>query len=61
MKGEKILASEKLSDEDLENVVGGSAEELADDSRFLNVLLGGVPGLQFNIFQKLKMRGTKSA
>ena len=41
MKAEKIFASEQLSDEDLEKVVGGSAEELADDSRFLNVLLGG--------------------
>ena len=36
MKDEKILASEQLSDEDLEKVVGGSAEELADDSRFRN-------------------------
>lgn len=30
---------EQLSDEELENVVGGVCYETADDSRFLNVLL----------------------
>jgi len=32
---------EKLSDEELENVSGGTCYESADDSRFLNVLLNG--------------------
>ena len=31
---------EKLSDEELEGVTGGSASESADDSRFLNSLAG---------------------
>ena len=30
---------EKLSDEELDNVVGGNCYETSDDSRFLNVLL----------------------
>ena len=41
MKDEKIFDNEVLSDEELENVVGGSNGEIADDSRFLNVLLAG--------------------
>ena len=35
MKDEKIFDNEVLSDEELENVVGGSNGEIADDSRFL--------------------------
>jgi len=30
-----------LSDEELENVSGGSCGEIANDSRFLNLLLAG--------------------
>ena len=39
MKDDKILQEEKLSDEELEKVSGGTNAETADDSRFLNVLL----------------------
>ena len=35
---------EKLSDEELDQVAGGKAWQMADDSRFLNVLLAGKPG-----------------
>ena len=35
---------EKLSDEELEQVSGGSLGETADDSRFLNVLMYGRAG-----------------
>ena len=41
MKDEKILQEEMLSDEQLEQVAGGTCYETADDSRFLNVLLNG--------------------
>ena len=34
-------ADEKLTDEELDKVAGGTTSELADDSRFLNVLLHG--------------------
>ena len=34
-------ADEKLTDDELDKVAGGSPGELADDSRFLNVLLHG--------------------
>jgi len=40
MKDEKILENEKLSDEDLEKVVGGY-EGGVDDKKFLNALFGG--------------------
>jgi len=40
MKDEKILASEQLTDEDLEKVVGGY-EGGEDDEKFLNALFGG--------------------
>ena len=42
MKG--LFADKELSTEQLEEVVGGSFYEMADDSRFLNVLLRGRPG-----------------
>jgi len=35
---------EQLSDEELEKVAGGNAQEMAADSRFLNTLLAGRPG-----------------
>ena len=35
---------EKLTDEELDWVAGGNLYELADDGRFLNVLLRGRPG-----------------
>ena len=38
MKDEKILANEKLSDEDLEKVVGGCYNGYEDDKKFLNAL-----------------------
>ena len=41
MKDEKILQDEILSEEELEQVAGGTPGETADDSRFLNVLLQG--------------------
>ena len=34
-------ADEKLTDDELDKVAGGTLRELADDSRFLNVLLHG--------------------
>ena len=34
---------EKLTDEELDRVAGGNVTELADDSKFLNVLLRGRP------------------
>ena len=40
MADEKILKDELLSDEELEQVAGGKAEETAADSRFLNSLNG---------------------
>jgi len=40
----KELANSKLNDQELEDVVGGSAGTTAEDSRFLNVLLAGMPG-----------------
>ena len=41
MKDEKILQFEMMSEEELENVAGGTCAETANDSRFLNVLLQG--------------------
>ena len=38
MAEEKILKDEILSDEELENVAGGTAAELAKDIKFLNAL-----------------------
>ena len=40
MNDEKILADEILSDEELDNVAGGSCYEIAEDSYFLNSLNG---------------------
>ena len=40
MMNTKIFANEILIDEEMEKVSGGSAGELADDSRFLNSLNG---------------------
>ena len=40
MIDEKKLANAAMSDEELDNVAGGSCYELADDSRFLNSLNG---------------------
>ena len=37
-------ADEIMSDEELDGVAGGYANEMADDSQFLNVLLRGRPG-----------------
>ena len=34
------IADEKLTDDELDNVAGGKAEEMANDSRFLNSLNG---------------------
>ena len=47
-------ALEKLSDEELDQVAGGKAWQMADDSRFLNVLLAGKPG-QCDRYGPLKM------
>jgi hypothetical protein len=41
MKDEKIFEDEMMSEEELENVAGGTLGETANDSRFLNVLLHG--------------------
>ena len=38
MKDEKILAEERLNDEELEEVVGGSANELSRDTIFLKAV-----------------------
>ena len=40
MKDEKILQDELMTDEELDNVAGGTLYEMADDSRFLNSLNG---------------------
>ena len=42
-KMRKLFANKALDVEDMDNVAGGSYHELADDSRFLNVLLRGHP------------------
>ena len=39
----KLHADKVLTEDDLDNIAGGSAEQCADDSRFLNVLLRGHP------------------
>ena len=39
MTKEDKFAEEMLTDDELENVVGGTLDETANDSRFLNVLL----------------------
>ena len=39
-----LFSGRALDAEQLEGVAGGSAAEMADDSRFLNVLLQGRPG-----------------
>ena len=41
MANEDKFADEKLTDDELNNVAGGTLNELANDSRFLNVLLHG--------------------
>ena len=53
MKDEKFLQEEKLSDEELEKVSGGTHSELAEDSRYLNVLLQGT-----NVRHKCDRYGT---
>ena len=40
MAEEKKFADEVMSDEELDNVAGGTCYEMADDSRFLNSLNG---------------------
>ena len=40
MTKEDKFADELMSDEELDNVAGGCAEQMADDSRFLNSLNG---------------------
>ena len=42
-KMRKLFANKVLDVEEMENVAGGSADQVADDSRFLNVLLRGHP------------------
>jgi hypothetical protein len=42
-KMRKLFANKALDVEEMENVAGGSADQVADDSRFLNVLLRGHP------------------
>ena len=42
-KMRKLFANKALSAEDMDDVAGGTTQELADDSRFLNVLLRGHP------------------
>ena len=42
-KMRKLFANKALDVEEMENVAGGSADQTADDSRFLNVLLRGHP------------------
>ena len=37
MADEKILKDEVMSDEELDNVAGGSPGQTADDSRFLKI------------------------
>ena len=41
MTKEEKFADEKLTDDELDKVAGGTPGESADDSRFLNVLLHG--------------------
>ena len=43
MKDEKILQDEILSEEQLDQVAGGSTSQTSMDSKFLNVLLHGRP------------------
>ena len=43
-KMRSLFADKQLTAEELEEVVGGSNHDWADDSRFLNVLLRGRPG-----------------
>ena len=40
MEKEKILKDAAMSEEELDQVAGGTASEIADDSRFLNSLNG---------------------
>ena len=42
-KMRKLFADKALDTEEMENVAGGSYDQTADDSRFLNVLLRGHP------------------
>ena len=42
-KMRKLFANKALDVEEMENVAGGSYDQTADDSRFLNVLLRGHP------------------
>ncbi len=42
-KMRKLFAEKQLDTEQMDGVAGGSADEKADDSRFLNVLLRGHP------------------
>ena len=43
-KVRRVFGGRMLDAEQLDGVAGGSAAEMADDSRFLNVLLQGRPG-----------------
>ena len=54
MAKEDKIADEMLTDDELDNVAGGTCCEMADDSRFLNVLLAGKPG-QCDRYGPLKM------
>ncbi|MBR5909849.1 MAG: hypothetical protein IKZ66_07780 [Schwartzia sp.] len=42
-KMRKLFADKQVSAEQLENVAGGTKDQIADDSRFLNILLLGHP------------------
>ena len=42
-KMRKLFANKALDVEEMDDVAGGTTQELADDSRFLNVLLRGHP------------------
>ena len=51
-----------MSDDELENVVGGLNEgEIADDSRFLNVLLAGTKYRQCDRYGEFKIHFSPSA
>ena len=41
---DELLKDEMMTDEELDQVVGGTRAETSDDSKFLNVLLHGKPG-----------------
>ena len=43
-KMKELFTENELSPEQLEEIAGGTSNDMADDSRFLNVLLRGRPG-----------------